>query len=179
MIHPLWWVLQTEAFCCRKKWRWTPGWETEVEHCLEGQWNLWKQSPLSAMPLHTNQYCQLLNTEVYTKIKEYKWQYSLTTKEWVGLFKVYCAISSHLGRLYWYLIESHELLGMHFVPWAYNIHLSVFKPLWFHFSYTQQVEVYQLPTSETYENQSGLGLLCDVWLRIYNSWTLIKAVSSQ
>ena len=89
------------------------------------------------------------------------------------------SLSCYKFTSYWYLIESHELLGMHFVPWAYNIHLSVFKPLWFHFSYTQQAVVYQLPTSETYENQSGLGLLCDVWLRIYNSWTLIKALSSQ
>ena len=157
-----------------------------MEHCLEGWWNLWKQSPLSAMPLHTNQCCQLLNTEVYTKIKEYKWRYNFIRfddkRVSIGLFKIYCAISSHLERLHgiWQRVMS---------SWACTLYLGLITFIWVKFDvviealvippllHPASIVVYQLPTSETYENQSGLGLLCGVWLRIYiyNSWK----VSSQ
>ena len=42
----------------REQKMWTPGWETEVEHCWEEQCQLQRQNPLSAKPLHTNQYRQ-------------------------------------------------------------------------------------------------------------------------
>lgn len=81
------------------------------------------------MPLHTNQCCQLLNTEVYTKIKEYKWRYNFIrfddkrVHEYRLVQNLLCYKFTS-RKIAWYLTESHELLGMHFVPWAYNIHLS-------------------------------------------------------
>jgi len=69
MTHPLWWAQWTQAFWCREQKRWTPGWETEVEHCWEGQCQLQRQNPLFARPRRTNQYCLLQNTEVCTTIR--------------------------------------------------------------------------------------------------------------